>query len=166
MANKPNITAEYIRSIMEYDPETGIFTWKLRLSNRTKIGNEAGSIDKSGYKKISVKNIDLYCHRLSFLYVNGEWPSLQVDHINGNRSDNRFCNLRLVSKNQNMHNMKSKKTNKLKIKGVSKRGNKYFSQIVKSNKTFCLGYFDCPAAASFAYQIAADVHFGEYARPF
>lgn len=166
MATKSNITVEYVRSILDYNPETGVITWKAKTSNRVKIGDVAGSVDKAGYKKIGINGTDMYCHRLAMLIVYGSIEGKEVDHINGNKLDNRLTNLRLVSKSQNMQNMKVKKSNKLGIKGVSAVKNKYIAQIMKSKKTIWLGSFNCPAAASFAYQIAADIYFGKHARSF
>lgn len=166
MANKTNITSEYVKSILSYNPENGDFVWIKRLSNRINLGSKAGSKNKNNYKKISINNREYYCHRLAFLFMCGEMPSDEVDHINGDTSDNRFVNLRIVNKNKNMANMKTKKTNRIGLKGVSLSNGKFISQIVKDKKHYFLGYFDCPAAASFAYQIASEKLNGEFSRPF
>jgi hypothetical protein len=100
--------------------------------------------------------------------MTGNWPSLFVDHIDGNPANNSFSNLRLATDSQNKANCKVRKHSKVGLKGVSiyNKSNKFRVAISIRGKRKELGIFDCPAAASFAYQIAADIHFGEFARAF
>ena len=93
------LSADDLRAELNYDPETGIFTWK---SGRGRggtwtAGGIAGGPDGHGYWRISVKRVRRLAHRLAWLYAFGVWPNKQVDHINGDRTDNRIANLRLAS---------------------------------------------------------------------
>ncbi len=101
---RPELTAEKLRELLNYDPDTGIFTWKVSTSNRVKVGDAAGSLDGGGYQQISVQSRLYKAHRLAWLHMHGTWPKLDIDHINRNRSDNRITNLRDVSHKQNHQN--------------------------------------------------------------
>ena len=107
------ITQEYLKEILDYDFKTGIFTWKFTHGN-VKKGNRAG-YNSNGYRQIQL-GYQSDCrtfkeHRLAFLYMIGRFPdsSLVVDHINGEKDDNRWCNLREVTQRENMQNCKSYK---------------------------------------------------------
>lgn len=161
------ISHERLLKMFEYDETTGQF---IRLSNsgpRGKRGDVAGS-RSTGYWRIEIDGRGYLAHRLAWFYKNGEWPENEIDHINMDRSDNRWCNLRHTTRSQNFANRKRHAHNKVGLKGVSvKTGtNKWMAQIRKNGRTQYLGQFDCPAAASFAYQIAADKLFGAHARAF
>lgn len=169
-----NITAEYVRSILDYDPETGVFTWKHRDDvgkawNTRYAGTIASSLEvrkRDGYKRIHISiNKKFYrAHRLAYLIMTGEWPASTIDHKNGDASDNRWENIRLADFYQQNQNRLYSKISGLP-KGVYTHKNGFRSRICIYGKIIHLGTFDCPAAASFAYQIAADIHFGEFARP-
>jgi len=179
MGNSTNITAEYLRQCLDYDPETGLFVWKARPQEHFKdnraynswnaryAGQKAGSFDKNGYLVIGINKKVYKAHRLAFLYVYG-WLPKQVDHKNndGLKSDNRIINLRAANHSTNGMNQGKQKNNTSGLKGVYwfKASNKWGSIITKGYKRIYLGSFDCPAAASFAYQIAADMYHGEFAR--
>lgn len=100
-------TIKEIEEQLSYNPETGVFTW-IQTEQKRWIGKEAGSINSAGYRQISLKNSVFYAHRLAFCYMTGNWPEKQIDHINGNRSDNRWSNLREVSHLVNSQNRKGK----------------------------------------------------------
>jgi hypothetical protein len=179
MGNLTNITAEYLRQCLDYDPRTGFFIWKVRPQKHFKdkrvyntwnsrfSGKKAGRINKNGYEIITIDYVGYLGHRLAWLYVYG-WLPKYVDHVNndGPKHDNRLCNLRIATNSQNMMNIGRHKDNKSGFKGVSlnKKLYKWVSQISIKGKQAYLGLYDCPAAAYFAYQIAADIHHGEFAR--
>ena len=166
------LTQSYLKSILSYDPETGVFTWKERQDvpkewNTKYARKEAGSKHKDKnnfYRYIGINDKRHRAHRLAWLYMMGEWPPQQIDHIDGNGLNNRFDNLRLANGTQNKANSRARKNNKLGIKGVHKRGNRYGAEIRISGRKIYLGYFDTPEEASVAYAKAAREHFGEFAK--
>lgn len=167
MANKIDITAEYVRSILHYDPETGFFFRKTdSKKGGYKTGQRTGCSKNRKYETIGIGNKQYYSHMLAFIYMNGCLPDGIIDHINGNRLNNSWNNLRPSTYKLNAANSATKKIGN--IKGVSwdKKLKKFAAYICPNRKKIHLGYFDCPAAASFAYQIFADLHFKEFARAF
>lgn len=98
---------ERIKEFISYDPDTGLFLW-LKDKHRSKKGTQAGCISKAwGYRIIGFDGKLYPAHRLAFLFMTGEIPA-EVDHKNGNRLDNRWCNLRICTSNGNNRNMKRK----------------------------------------------------------
>lgn len=180
MANKLNITLDYVLSILNYDEFSGIFKWKHRPINHFTsskawacwnaryAGTNAGNKNQNGYIQIKIDKKLYKAHRLAMLIATGIMPEDEVDHIDGDKSNNKISNLRRATKSQNNHNRTAYKTNSSGLKCVSWKHStkKYFAYIVINNKSKHLGYFDCPAAASFAYQIAADVRSNDFARAF
>jgi hypothetical protein len=167
MSEKSLITAEYLRSILDYDPETGIFT-RLTDSKKGgyKAGDRIGSFKNRQYESIGIDMKQYASHRLAFMYMIGRWPIGVIDHIDRNKLNNSWNNLRESTYKQNGANSIAKVSKKLKGVSWNKKSKLYQSYICPDNKKIHLGYFDCPAAASFAYQISADIHFGEFARAF
>ena len=160
------ITADYLRKILHYNPKTGVFT-RLVSSRGHAVGEVAGkSVNSYGYSQIVIKQKFYKAHRLAWLYMTGEWPPHEIDHINLDKSDNRFCNLREATHSQNNANRRTQINNTAGLKGVGwhKKAQKWQAQIMVNNKQIYLGCFDCPAAAHFAYIVAADVHHGDFAR--
>lgn len=144
------ITAERLRELLHYDPETGIFIWRVNRARRQTAGKVAGSFASQGYWIIGVEGINYKAHRLAWLYVYGEWPKDQIDHLNGIKDDNRISNLRDVDNVINSHNKRiAMATARNELLGVSRRNGKWYSQI----KAF-LGYFDTPEEAHEAYLVA------------
>ena len=143
IVSRPELTAEYLRSILNYDPETGIFTWKASVANSVKVGDVAGYSNGNGYLRLRLQSRLYQAHRLAWLYVYGEWPKLDIDHINRNRSDNRISNLREVTNKQNMQNKSKRSDNTSGHPGVVwyKRSAKWQAQIMHNYKTIHLGYF-------------------------
>lgn len=163
------LTAEYLRSALAYDPETGIFIWKWRKDMPDRVNScFAGHIAGCTHKYVHVRiNGHLYRgHRLAVFYTTGAWPPKSTDHKNRTPSDNRLDNLRPATQSQNGANRSFNKNNKLRLKGVcwSNRDQAFRSTINVDRKQQSLGYFDCPAAAHLMYVIAADKIFGEFSR--
>ena len=165
MQNTRKLTTEQVlclRSSLHYNPETGVFK-RLKTVSNVKSGSVAGYLDQGGYWKIKFQGKGYLAHRLAF-YLMGIEPPTYVDHINGVRDDNRWCNLRPTSFASNTHNQKRRKNNSSGLKGVSyhKRIGKYSSKITVRYEQKHLGYFDCPEDAHEAYKKAADKYHGEF----
>lgn len=138
------LTAEKLRELLHYDPETGVFTRKVSTSNNVKTGDIAGRLVSDGYIRVKVRNIDYYAHRLAWFYVYGTWPKDQIDHINRDRADNRITNLRDVSCEQNHQNRSKSSNNMSGYPGVywNKRRGKWRAHIKHSQNNVHLGYFE------------------------
>jgi hypothetical protein len=137
------LTQKRLKELLRYDPATGIFRWKISNSNRIKIGNITGCITKYGYLEIVIDKKNYKSHRLAFLYMNGYFPENDIDHINRLKTDNRWINLREVSRQCNIRNSNNYRTNTSGIKGVSwhNPSNKWMSYIYINNKRKNLGYY-------------------------
>jgi hypothetical protein len=159
------LTAERLRELLEYDPETGVFRWLVRTSNRIKVGQIAGCIS-NGYRVIRVDGSMFLAHRLACLYMTGKWPADQIDHRNVVRPDIRWSNLREASSQQNSANRGALRNNKSGLKGAifEKRSGRWISKIVISGRLTYLGSFDTPEEAHKTYMAAAVRHYGEFAR--
>lgn len=161
------LTHEYLKSILNYDPDTGVFSWKVRKASWINVGDEAGRKDKDGYLRICIDGREYRSHRLAWFYVHGVCPEY-VDHINpdGPRSDNRICNLRPATQSENSHNKLGSIKTTTGFKGVNfhKREKKWRATIKKNRKQHHLGYFNTPEDAAAAYQIAASKFYGQHAR--
>jgi hypothetical protein len=160
---RPELTAEYLRLILHYDQETGIFTWKVGSANQVKVGDVAGCQSGNGYLYISIGSRLHRAHRLAWLYVSGEWPKGQVDHINRNRSDNRISNLREVTNKQNGQNASKRSDNTSGHPGVCwyKRDSKWQAKITHNQKKIHLGYFSILAEALSARKAAEKLYWAD-----
>ena len=162
---KQMLTQQYAQELLDYDAETGLFRWKQdQRSNRARAGDIAGSPNQMGYIRIGVRGRKIYAHRLAVLWMTGETPKC-VDHINGDRSDNRWSNLRSASGRLNQGNRHRMDTrNKTGFRGVylDPRFGKYQAMIRKAGKGHWLGQYDTPEEAYEAYKLAARQHFGEF----
>ncbi len=141
---KESITQERLKELLHYDPETGVFTRKTRTSNCVSIGDIAGNTrKKDGYHVIRVRGGRYPAHRLAFLYMEGDFPTHHVDHINHIRHDNRWCNLRHVKRDDNLKNRTLQKNNSSGINGVHwhKCKNKWAVAIGVNKKKVYIGTF-------------------------
>ena len=156
------LTAEQLRSVLDYDQETGIFTWKVRTSN-VKVGDVAGCLAGEGYLLIGLQRRRYHAHRLAWLYVYGSWPKDQIDHINRIRTDNRISNLREVTNKQNMQNAGKRRDNTSGYQGVSwhKHGSKWQVGIVHNQQRMHLGLFDDLEAAIAARKTAEKLYWAD-----
>jgi hypothetical protein len=166
---KSDLTAERLRALLSYDPETGVFTRRVGRSGgrgRAKAGQVAGFVrDRSkGYICICLDCRPYRAHRLAWLYMTGAWPTAQIDHIDGVRDNNRFANLREASNAENGWNGRRHKDSTSGFKGVTRAGTAWKAQIKVSGLFIYLGRFKTPEAAHAAYVAAAQEHFGEFAR--
>lgn len=153
------ISVARLREVLNYDPETGIFTWKSRSGRKCKIGGAAGSITVEGYCAIRIDHVRIQAHRLAIAYVEGAFPSNYVDHRNGVRSDNRYSNLRHATTGQNHQNRALPRHNTSGYMGVTLEGGSrpWVARISRQKETVWLGRFDTPQEAHAAY-LAAKKH--------
>ena len=162
------LTQDRLREVLDYDPATGTFTWKVMLSSRGPVGSVAGCHSSKGYWRIRIDGREFMAHRLAWLYVTGSWPLDQIDHRNAKRDDNRFDNLRLATNGQNGGNRRLSVKNRTGLKGVSfakSRPDKpYYASISINGRTKNLGHHATPEAAHAAYLAAAVEHFGQFVR--
>lgn len=150
------LTAELLRTLLNYDPLTGVFTNKVARSAGSKVGDVAGWTDANEYRSIKVDRQAYLAHRLAWLHFHGHWPSMQIDHINGRRDDNRIANLRDVSAAVNQQNVHTvPRNNRLGVLGVSRNGKRGFQASIEAQgKRHYLGTFGSTGEASAAYQAA------------
>lgn len=150
-----------LKELFHYDPETGLFVRKVSRGN-TKAGDVAGSKDNKGYLRVLFNGKREKLHRLAFLYMEGRFPSGQVDHKNGVKDDNRWENLREVSNEENASNRtKSNTNNQLGVLGVYRFGDKYRAMFKGKH----LGLFETIDEAAAAYQRARSEYESRVYRP-
>lgn len=159
-------TIERVKKLLRYDAEVGAFFWlKHGRGQYVRAGARAGSFQSNGYRVVRIEGSLLLEHRLALFYVNGAWPD-EVDHIDGDPSNNRMSNLRVCNRTQNNANKGPQRNGSSGFKGVSlfKRTGRWKAEIGCNGKRYHLGYFDTPEQAHAAYVAAAQKHFGEFAR--
>ena len=141
--------------MLNYDPETGVFTWKVKPSRRVRVGATAGCQDKDGYWQIKIEGRLYFAHRLAWLIETGSWPEHSIDHIDGARGSNKFSNLRDVAQSQNMQNQRrAMSTSKSGLLGVisPQPGKRRFAASINTGgKQRRIGWFDTAEAAHEAY---------------
>ena len=172
-STRESLTAEYLRAVLHYDPETGVFTWKHRAGFRPQWnlrypGTRAGTVrvcNGRPYLVIAIDKVMYRAHRLAWLYMTGEWPKGRVDHRNNDSLANWWTNLREGSQSQNMANARRPRTNSSGVKGVhrSKCG-KFDAAIGVRGRKIHIGRFETLDAAAEAYKRAAIEHYGDFAR--
>ena len=149
------VSAERLRELLVYSEESGAFVWKKSNSNRAPVGAVAGTIHSSGYRCISIDGRLYKAHRLAWLYVHGEWPTADIDHINGSRDDNRIANLRSVTRAINQQNLRASRgdtnTGVLGVYKTDKKSKPFRSSINVDGKDHHLGNFPTTELAHLAY---------------
>ncbi len=136
------LTAEQLRECLSYNPDDGTFIRLISHTNRHKAGIAAGCSTSNGYVRIYVADKQYLAHRLAFLYMTGEFPRNLVDHINGNKSDNSWSNLREINKSGNGQNTRRAwGHNKTGVLGIGRRGKKFRARIYANGKDIHLGEF-------------------------
>lgn len=144
------LSYEEVKEIFDYDPVTGDIIRKGRTRYKSQIGTIAGSANSDGYWELCFSDTEtkkrhrMYAHRVAWLLIHGKWPEHQIDHINGNPSDNRLINLREVNNQENHKNMKRHKGNKSGYTGVywNTAVNKWQAYICIDGVQTYLGVFD------------------------
>lgn len=168
----PSLTAGQLRTALDYNPVNGLFTWRNRIDrtnrwNSRYAGRFAGTMASShGYMQISIDGCLHLAHRLAYLHMTGEWPGNQIDHVDGNRSNNRWLNLRSANQSENNANQTIRSDNSSGYKGVywHAGGRKWKAQIVSGHKHHHIGYYDTAEEAAEARSKAAEILHGEFAR--
>jgi hypothetical protein len=158
-----HITADYLRGLLSYDPDTGIFRWKISRCSKRPVGSIAG-FPAQGYINIGIDRKTYRAHVLAWLYMTGEWPRKNLDHEDTDKSNNRFKNLREATKSQNGANMKGRSSSGYKGVYLDKRNNQWFASIQSNGKKYYLGRFSDPKLAHKAYADAAIMYNGSFAR--
>lgn len=140
--SKTELTQARLKELLNYDPETGVFTRRTGRGGR-RAGTVAGFTGPLDYKHISVDTGLYLAHRLAFLYMTGSFPSLYVDHVNRDPGDNRWCNLREASQSQNVSNSGMRSDNTSGYRGVSwaKRERRWRAYGTVGGKKVGLGYY-------------------------
>lgn len=171
------MTLDYARKILKYDQDTGRLFWRPRPFEmfsasahhtqmwhfkrwNTNYGDKECFLHKhsAGYFRAKIDGRNYLAHRVGWLLIHGEWPSHEIDHINGNRADNRIANLRPATKIENMHNVRMRKINTSGFTGVfwSKAAGKWTAEVRSEGRKHYLGLFDDIRSAVKARKEAAD----------
>ena len=137
------LTQERLKELLHYNPETGLFTWRMRRGGTARKGSIAGGIEPSGYLKICIENKIYRSHRLAWLYVHGYFPEHEIDHRDRDRSNNKINNLREASHQCNSLNHSKRCDNLSGVTGVWwDNGNKKWAAYISiSSKRKWLGRF-------------------------
>ena len=143
-----------LRQLLKYEPETGKLFWRTRFN-----GREAFTYTDKGYRRGAVFGRMLRAHRVAWAIYYGEWPKDEIDHINGDKSDNRICNLRDVNRAENTHNLPLSPRNKTGHVGLffDKKRQKWQSRIMVGGSHKHLGYFSTKPEAIAARQAAQKI---------
>lgn len=160
--SKPNstLTAKRCREAFYYDGQRGVLIARIRTSQRTPVGTTMGSDNGKGYLRIRLDGVTYRAHRLVWLWVHGEWPTGEIDHINGVRHDNGIENLRVVDRALNNQNLKRAQRNNRSsgLLGAYRHGKKWQAQITFGGVSTTLGTFDTAEEAHAAYLEAKRLH--------
>lgn len=157
----PKLTYDRLKELLIYDPETGVFTWRI-CRRGTRAGSVAGRLDKHGYREICLDGKVYFASRLAFFYMKGVWPVHQIDHKNVTPGDDRWENLREATQEQNSGNKRTRRDTLLGVKGVKRnpKGGRYLARF----RDKYLGSFDSIEEASEAYRLASEAAYGEFSR--
>lgn len=150
------LTQDVLRDHLRYDPVTGVFTRATAYkTSHAKVGDVAGKTDGHGHRQIRVMRKAYAAHRLAFLWMTGSWPTQHVDHINGDRSDNRWINLRDVSRQVNNQNIRTARQGSASgLLGVTQSSGRFVARIKVRGKERYLGVFGTAIEAHEAYVLA------------
>ncbi len=162
---RPALTAETVKTIFDYNALTGALLWKIH-SAKCLPGSRAGSPDNTGRWKVGYKGKDYLISRIAWLYMYGEWPKYDIDHIDLDCGNDSIANLRDIPHSQNMANTRVRRNNKLGVKGVTRDHQRYLyrAEITQNGVNKHLGRFETIEEAKAAYDKAAAELFGEAAR--
>tara|TARA_R110002153_G_scaffold41862_1_gene119330 strand:- start:24 stop:509 length:486 start_codon:yes stop_codon:yes gene_type:complete len=158
------VTQKMVSKLYSYDPNTGHMTWKVSRGNAA-VGYRAGTRNKQkGYRHLRVESKFYLEHRIIWLLIHGHLPTDCIDHINGIKDDNRLCNLREATQQQNTYNQCISVNNTSGFKGVNSRNGRYHARIQFNGKRKILGTFTTKEEAHLAYCEASIKHHKEFSR--
>lgn len=162
MTSKNSLTSEQLRKLLDYDLETGVFTWRVNRG-KARVGRIAGTKHNRGYLTVVLDQKVYLLHRLAWFWVHDAWP-IEIDHRDRVKTNNRIDNLRQATRQQNLRNTGLQKSNTSGIVGVSwhKRRKKWRAMITIDSKFKELGFFDAISDAAFAREVAEITHFGDF----
>lgn len=144
-------SVQRIREVFDYNPEDGLLRWRVSPNRRIRVGSVAGC-KNNGYYKTCLDGAEVMAHRLVWAHYHGVWPEFEIDHINGNRADNRISNLRDVPHMVNSQNIKGPfRNNSIGLLGVVKDHGRYTARIGVNGKTIHVGMYGTPEEAHAAY---------------
>jgi hypothetical protein len=164
---KPTPSVESLSAIFVYDDASGELKWKKvpdKKVSRAKVGDIAGAVMMNGYRMICIEYRKYLAHRLIWKMKTGQDAPFSIDHIDGNRLNNRFANLRAATQSQNGMNSKMRKNNTSGVKGVYWGLGKWRAQIMIKRRMIALGGFDILGDAASAVAEARKKYHGEFAR--
>jgi hypothetical protein len=164
--DRTKVGAERVRELLIYDPQSGVFTWRINRTGKALAGTVAGALDSDGYRQIRIDGRLYLAHRLAWLYVYGRWPRTDLDHVDLDRDHNAIDNLRPCSQSENNANTRVRSDNILGRKGVTYDATrrKYRARIRKHGRLYHLGWFELIEDAAAAYVAAAKHYFRTFAR--
>jgi len=156
MAKMTQLTHERVLEVLDYDPATGVFTWKVSLSNRTKVGDRAGVVSGNyGHRFITIDGEKLQASRLAVFYARGEWPSMDVKFLNGEADDCSWNNLQEMSRIEAARLRDTLSTNTSGVRGVSPaKNNRWKAAITANYQQVNLGVYPTKEEASEVYEFA------------
>jgi hypothetical protein len=154
----------HLREIFNYDPVTGVLTYAKDMPRRGKVGDVCGGVNSRGYRRVSVRGVSCPAHVVIWLWMTGSLPKEDIDHIDGNRSNNSWDNLRSASRSQNLMNQGVKFNNTSGFKGVCSRGNSHSVRFRINGKVVHIGSFNTAEEAASVYDQEVVKHQGVFAK--
>lgn len=156
-----------VARLLDYDEDTGVFTWRAPRGGKAQAGSKAGSMDSKGHIQIKLHQRSYSAHRLAWFLMTGKWPVAEIDHINRVRDDNRWVNLREATRGENHVNSKRPNKGGENLTGVLRMGRRFqahmsFREAGRKRRVH-LGMFGTAEEAHEAYLKAARAHWGEFA---
>lgn len=152
MSNK--LTQERLKQLLHYEPESGVFTWRVKKC-RAEAGSVAGTPHNAGYTTLKIDGVKYLRHRCVWLYEYGRWPVEEIDHMDGNRGNDRLSNLRECTSSENKQNLAERTRRKAgTLLGAILTRGRWKAQIRSQGVVHCIGHYDTEDQAHHAYLLA------------